>query len=129
MATPSDVRRSPKTCRRSARAGDRNGKSRPLAREPRRAAWARRLAAHVTYFLHLAVSSPCPCRGPLSCMSLGLPSSRVTPTAPRTKRTILIHEGAKDVDHEWPEGDGLAEDLAVVVRRSEERRVGKECRA
>src|SRR5947207_7532911 len=115
METSSDEDRSPKSRRRSAMPDERTRKSRPLAREPRGAVRARGLTTHVTYFLHLAVSSPCPRPCPLSSMSLGLPSSHVAPTAPRAKRTILIHEGAKDLDHERPEGDGLAEDLAVVL--------------
>src|SRR5205823_3813584 len=51
---------------------------------------------------------------PLSGMSLGIPASHVAPMAPCAKRTILVHEGAEHLDHERPEGDGLAEHLAAV---------------
>src|SRR3989442_10210469 len=115
MTTPSDGDQSPKTRRRSARAGGRNGKSRSLPQEPRATTWARGLTTHVTYFLHLAVSPPCRRHCPLSGISLGLRSPRVALTAPHAKRTILIHEGANHLDHERPEGDGLAEHLAVVL--------------
>src|SRR5947209_8067153 len=116
MTTSFDEDQSPKTRRRSATPDERTRKSRSLFREPRATTWARGLTAHVTYFLHLAVSPPCSRRGPLSCWPLGIPSPQIAPTAPRATRTILVHEGAKHLDHERPEGDGLAEHFAVAVR-------------